>query len=277
MFPKQYQGRTVYLSHKFPDKKPITKEFIKEKLRERRKKSKEVLKQKRARLVLKNLPFKATEENLKEYFEKFGEVVSVDLLKKPDGKLVGCGFVQFKLVQKAAKAKHHTNGKQFLGRELNVDFAKPKNKFVKELKQQRIKIENEIKEEPIDVDAIKEEKTDEKPLDNDIKTEDSVESNSDGDDEEIQDEEDDNEGDIKEETQEQRPRVFSNDITEGKTVFIKNVPFSATNDDLKECMSQYGPLYYALICMDKLTEHSKGTAFVKFRVFINFPHKLRAN
>ena len=38
------------------------------------------------------------------------------------------------------------------------------------------------------------------------------------------------------------------------------------NEDLKTCMEHFGPVYYALVCVDPLTEHSKGTAFVKFRV-----------
>lgn len=80
----------------------------------------------------------------------------------------------------------------------------------------------------------------------------------------------DGDDDVKEvevvDTSIKKPHVISNDVTEGKTIFIKNVPFSATNDDLKQCLSQFGPLYYALICIDKFTEHSKGTAFVKFRV-----------
>lgn len=67
-----------------------------------------------------------------------------------------------------------------------------------------------------------------------------------------------------------KPRVVSNDVSEGKTVFIKNVPFSATNEDLQSCMEKYGPIYYALICKDKYTEHSKGTAFVKFCVSFIF-------
>lgn len=49
-------------------------------------------------------------------------------------------------------------------------------------------------------------------------------------------------------------------------MFIKNVPFSASNDDLKTCMEQFGKVIYALICTDPVTEHSKGTAFVKFQV-----------
>jgi len=62
------------------------------------------------------------------------------------------------------------------------------------------------------------------------------------------------------------PRQISNDVSEGRTVFLKNVPFSVKNDELKSFMEQFGPIYYALVCIDPLTEYSKGTAFVKFRV-----------
>lgn len=61
-------------------------------------------------------------------------------------------------------------------------------------------------------------------------------------------------------------KCISNDVHEGKTVFLKNVPFSVKNEELKKYMEQFGPVYYALICVDSLTEHSKGTAFVKFKV-----------
>jgi RNA-binding proteins (RRM domain) len=52
-------------------------------------------------------------------------------------------------------------------------------------------------------------------------------------------------------------------------VFIKNVPFSATNEDLRTCVEQFGKVIYAIICIDPVTEHSKGTAFVKFEVCSN--------
>lgn len=63
-----------------------------------------------------------------------------------------------------------------------------------------------------------------------------------------------------------RPRYESHDVSEGKTVFLKNVPFSVKNEELKKYMEQFGPIYYALVCIDPLTEYSKGTAFVKFKV-----------
>jgi len=66
-----------------------------------------------------------------------------------------------------------------------------------------------------------------------------------------------------------RPSRVSNDVSEGKTIFLKNVPFSVKNDELKKYMEQFGPVYYALVCIDPLTEYSRGTAFVKFQVRIN--------
>lgn len=49
-------------------------------------------------------------------------------------------------------------------------------------------------------------------------------------------------------------------------MFITNIPFSIDNHLLKEFAEKTGPVRYALICMDKLTEHSKGSGFVKFAV-----------
>lgn len=64
----------------------------------------------------------------------------------------------------------------------------------------------------------------------------------------------------------ERKRPDSHDVAEGRTVFLKNVPFNITNDELKEFMQKIGPVFYAIVCVDPLTEHSKGTAFVKFKV-----------
>lgn len=68
------------------------------------------------RIIVRNIPFKATKEALKEHFAKYGTVQEVNLLKKPDGKLVGCGFVHFADVASAEKAIAATNKKPFLGK-----------------------------------------------------------------------------------------------------------------------------------------------------------------
>lgn len=223
----------------------------------------------RGRIVIRNLSFKTTEDkyllNLRKHFEEFGKITDLKLLKRPDGKLVGCAFIQYDVVQNAAKAIHHRSGKEFLGRPIICDWAIPKDTYVKNVTKENVKDETiEIKDEPVEVK--------EEPLDDicEIKEEsnsEKSESDHEESDEESSDENDsESEESVKEEPEEKRPRIISNDVNEGKTVFIKNVPFAATNEDLKECMSQFGSIYYALICVDPVTEHSKGTAFVKFRV-----------
>ncbi|KAK9872089.1 hypothetical protein WA026_016134 [Henosepilachna vigintioctopunctata] len=254
---------------------PDAKLSVKDILRLRKKESKRKLREKRARLVIKNLPFDTTEENLREHFSKYGDIFEVKVLKKEDGKSLGCGFIQFKLVQRARKAKHYTDGQPFLGRNIDVDFAMAKKKYekIKVKKELEIDPNIKIKEEPMDAEFDNIEKSDEK--DEIVKLEDSareidpddnVDSDENNSDDSIEssDEEDVEELEVKKEYSESRTRIISNDVSEGKTIFVKNVPFTATNKDLKECMLQFGPIYYALICIDKLTEHSKGTAFVKF-------------
>ena len=73
-------------------------------------------KAKKARLIVRNLSFKAKPDSFKEHFTSCGEVVDVNILKKPDGKMVGCGFVQFKTIAEASDAIKKLNGKPYLGR-----------------------------------------------------------------------------------------------------------------------------------------------------------------
>lgn len=233
----------------------------------------------RARLVVHNIRFDATEGDLREHFGKYGQISEVTLLKREDGKLTGCGFVQFDLVQKAAKARHHLNGKPLLDRNITCDWAVPKKKYKKSdlpIPVEKIKVEkgddgaSDVKvEETEDNDRCdtqnkssdSEDKSDEE-LDNDVQY-----KGKDG--EDTSDEERDDDEKDKHDTEEdtkKKPHVESNDAEEGKTIFIKNLPFLVTNKELGECMSQFGQLYYAIVCTDRLTEHSKGTGFVKFKV-----------
>lgn len=56
------------------------------------------------------------------------------------------------------------------------------------------------------------------------------------------------------------------DVNEGKTVFLRNIPFDATPDSLKMAFHDYAPVAFAIIVKDRATGMSKGTAFVKFKV-----------
>jgi RNA recognition motif-containing protein len=49
----------------------------------------------------------------------------------------------------------------------------------------------------------------------------------------------------------------------GKRVFVGNLPFSATEDQLRELFSPHGEVSSAEIVKDKFTERSRGFAFVE--------------
>ncbi|KAJ8720853.1 hypothetical protein PYW08_006318 [Mythimna loreyi] len=85
------------------------------------------------RIIVRNVSFKATKEALKEHFSKYGTVQEVNLLKKPDGRLVGCAFVHFADVTSAEKSIAATNKKPFLERPIQVAFAVSKKAYVQNL------------------------------------------------------------------------------------------------------------------------------------------------
>ncbi|XP_076179662.1 RNA-binding protein 28 [Ptiloglossa arizonensis] len=276
-----------------------TEKLIKIK-QERRKSLKEKNRKRRARIVIRNLSFQITEENLKEYFSQYGTIEEIKVLKRSDGKHVGCAFLQFELVQSAAKAIHYANMQPLLDRPIVVDWAIPKNKFCKNdpenVKDNDIKVKTE-KESNIEDTSTMEttEKSnsneelgseDEKYIDIDTENDESDESDEFDDKKlteseiKLEDEntissrklsEDGKEENVDEEIETtdvkeiKRPRYESHDVSEGKTIFLKNVPFSVKNEQLKKYMERFGPVYYALVCIDPLTEYSKGTAFVKFK------------
>jgi len=74
-----------------------------------------------------NLPHKATEDEVRQAFAEFGEVTEVRLIMdKFSGESRGFGFVEMPSKDEAAKAIEEMNGKDFMGRALNVNEARPK-------------------------------------------------------------------------------------------------------------------------------------------------------
>lgn len=53
---------------------------------------------------------------MREHFQQFGDLKDINILKKPNGKLVGCAFVQYQNIYQAANAIKELNLKPFLGK-----------------------------------------------------------------------------------------------------------------------------------------------------------------
>ncbi len=74
-----------------------------------------------------SLPYTVTEDDLKEAFAPFGEVASVRLVSdKFSGKSKGFGFVEMPSNEEAEAAIAGLNEKDFKGRDIKVNQAKPK-------------------------------------------------------------------------------------------------------------------------------------------------------
>jgi RNA recognition motif-containing protein len=72
-----------------------------------------------------NLSFDTTEDQLRQAFEGFGEVTSVNIITdKFSGKPRGFGFVEMSSKDEAIKAISGLNGRDMDGRTLNVNEAK---------------------------------------------------------------------------------------------------------------------------------------------------------
>jgi RNA recognition motif-containing protein len=78
-------------------------------------------------LFVGNLPFGATEDALRELFSPFGEVQQARIMTDRDtGKSRGFAFVEMAQDDDAAKAITTLNGKDFGGRALTINEARPR-------------------------------------------------------------------------------------------------------------------------------------------------------
>ena len=79
------------------------------------------------RLFVGNLSYQTMENDLQEYFSQVGPVTSVNLmLDKVTGKSRGFAFVEFATAEEANKAVEEFHNKEFQGRTLTVNIARPR-------------------------------------------------------------------------------------------------------------------------------------------------------
>jgi RNA recognition motif-containing protein len=78
-------------------------------------------------IYVSNLSFKVESEDLREYFEEYGEVTSAKVITdRETGRSRGFGFVEMSDDAAAEKAIAELNGASVDGRNISVTVAKPK-------------------------------------------------------------------------------------------------------------------------------------------------------
>jgi cold-inducible RNA-binding protein len=78
-------------------------------------------------IYIGNLSFSATEDQLRQAFEEYGEVSSVNIIKDRDtGRSRGFAFVEMSDDEAATAAINGLNGKDLNDRAMNVNEARPR-------------------------------------------------------------------------------------------------------------------------------------------------------
>jgi len=79
------------------------------------------------RIYVGNLPYTCNEDDLRQIFEPYGQVESVDIVSdRSTGQSKGFGFVEMPAAAEAQAAIGALNGKELKGRALTVNEARPR-------------------------------------------------------------------------------------------------------------------------------------------------------
>ncbi|KAI9465856.1 hypothetical protein BJY52DRAFT_1220576 [Lactarius psammicola] len=251
-----------------------------------------------SRLIVRNLPFDITEQDLRAIFLPHGSIYSIDTPQvdtnedaktdscKPSAQHRGKGFAFVWMWNKkeAETAMNACNGIQ-VHAGLATDLVKEKQKKKKALRQEKKQTEASKglndSGRIIAVDwALSKNKWEEEKKHLDRETSSGSQSEKEGDDDtegsqDVTDEQDEPDSDSGEESDDE---VAVGDVSDnrevarptlpqpeaGTTLFIRNIPFLATEDELRALFRNFGPLRYARMTMDAATGRSRGTGFVCF-------------
>lgn len=200
------------------------------------------------KLIVRNLPWSVKKpEELERLFRSYGKVKHAIIPAKKPGLMAGFGFVVLKGRKNAEKAIAGINGKEVDGRTLAVDWAVEKEVWEK---QQNPHGPTSASEDNIDHDSS--------ALDeDDVLLANDGENNEESD--EAGDSEERNDGLSDEEVEDERPPPDYS-----STIFVRNLPYTSTDETLRTHFSHFGPIRYARVVVDSMTERPRGTAFVCF-------------
>jgi nucleolar protein 4 len=210
-------------------------------------------KKKNCRLILRNLPFTANEKDIRKVLKQYGELLEVHL-PTVKGMHRGFGFVTYQTAAQA-KAACVEGQVEIKGRTVQVGHAL--NKTVHQQQKQ--------KEEKTSLREKKQQAKATKPAVGDDVVDESNVNHDDDDDFNDKNDDDDNADDhsqATDSTDDTSGSQHDNDaVSEKRELFLRNLPFDATRQDVFELMRQFGHIRAIYICRDKVTGIPKGTAF----------------
>ena len=214
--------------------------------------------QKPPKLIVRNLPWTIKEpEQLAVLFRSYGKVKHATLPKQKSGLLTGFGFVVLRGRKNAENALAGVNGKEIEGRTLAVDWAVERDVWETAQKGEEDdqlanggtggSMEENEGAESNSVKSEEDEDDVDDTLPSDADLEDVDKEDSGTSDDEVG-------GSVRDKTTQDN----------STTLFIRNLPFSTTNETLNDHFASFGAVRYARVVLDYATERSRGTGFVCF-------------
>ncbi|KAI8888792.1 RNA-binding domain-containing protein [Backusella circina FSU 941] len=224
-----------------------------------------------ARLIVRNLPFVYREHDLRKLFEKYGTVHDVKLPRKYEGgPLRGFAFIQFETVEQGQAAMNALNASEHHKRTIAVDWSIPQTQF-REIEESEKKAAGEQEEEDDDEESSDEDTEMKEASDDDSEEEEDSDEDSESDDDEEKDSEDEEDDESVDEQDEEAVKKAKEakktgpTAADGTTLFVRNLLFESTENDLYGLFKQWGAVLYAKITRDPVTKLSRGTGFVCMR------------
>ena len=210
------------------------------------------------KLIVRNLPWTIKEpEQLAVLFRSYGKVKHATVPKWKSGLLTGFGFVVIRGRKNAEKALAGVNGKEIQGRTLAVDWAVEKDVWERARKGEehdqlvdggsRGSMEESEGRKSHSVDSEEDQDDTDDTLPSDAELEDMDKEESETSDDEV-------EGPVQDKSTQDN----------STTLFIRNLPFSTTDEILNNHFASFGAIRYARVVLDYATERSRGTGFVCF-------------
>jgi nucleolar protein 4 len=190
------------------------------------------------RLIIRNLTWNTTETDLRKKFLPFGPILGINLptvasklphkdpsKPAPPPRARGFAFVWFLSKKDAERAIEELNDKELNERKITVDWAVSKDKYEEAKKEEGAGDSKEKDKMEVDVDdkeAVEAVLAGEKSDDQD---------EEEGEDEDVDMEGGDEEAEDEEEEKPVKPVLPA--VEEGSTLFIRNVPFEVTEEELR--------------------------------------------
>lgn len=216
-----------------------------------------------AELIVRNLSFKVRDPaQLKAIFAKFGALKEIRIPRGAGQKMMGFAFVVFKRRECATKAIEGANGTELEGRPIAVDWSIKKDALVdQEVKQEQEEVEIKQESDDEDDDTSDEDESEDAGVDEFDEVEEGANPSKDIiKNEEGEDEDDNDDGEDSEDSE------MDSDSPEQRssTVFVRNLLFETTEQQIYTFFREFGPLKYARLVLDHFTGRSRGSAFVCF-------------